>query len=339
MTVRAVLFLVLVFVVSGCASTARDMAREVPQPAINATLRALNEQENQRLMTQLLTSPEVHRAARDFASEVADGTLAALAEPERLARVEEMSSRYVGTLTRIAARSMAEGLRRDLGPAMVGVMRDAVAGTMREVMREGYQRDMERVAAGLTRAAVDAASRGAAEGLRRDVGPAIGEALRDEDTRRSLGALMRVLTREAVLGSNDAVTQAQHSQERSGRPSFLSRVTSITESSARIMELAVAAAVVVALLLGLWVVRLIVRSRKVQAEAERSTASAVLLAEAIRAAEGKPWASELTELLRVKLQRDDAHELIDEVLRSRDTITPKKRDRRAPPLSPLHHGT
>ena len=201
--------LTLVFALCGCAATARDMARALPQPAINATLRALDEQENQLLMARLLTSPEAHRAARDFARDAADGALASLAEPERLARVEAMSSRYVVALTRVVAREMAGALRRDLGPAMAGVMRDAVGSTLREVMREDYQRDMTRVAVGLTRAAVEAASRGAAEGLRRDVGPAIGDALRDEETRRALGALMRVVAREAVLGSNDAVTHAQ----------------------------------------------------------------------------------------------------------------------------------
>ncbi len=342
MQTRSPLPLVLCLCASafGCATTARDVARELPPPVINSTLRAFNDRENQRLLTQLMSSPEMHEAARAFAGEVADGALGALSEPERVARIEAMSERYVATLARVASRGMAEGLRRDLGPAMVAVMRDAVGASMREMLREGYQRDMERVAAGLTRATVDAASRGVAEGMRRDLGPAIEGALNDERTARSVGAMMRVITREAVLGSNDAMTQVQRAQERSGTPSFLGGLTNLTRDGVRILELVSVAAVGLSFALALWVARLVIRSRRVRAESERNAASALLLAEAIRAAEGKPWASELSELLRARVRRDSVGDLLDEVLGTRPPEAPRKapRERSLPPSPPLHHG-
>lgn len=328
----------------GCALTPRGVARDVaagaPPAAIHSTLSALNDQENQRLMVQLLDSPQLHQAARAFAGEIADGTLAAMTEPERLARIEEMSTRYVATLTRAITRSMSDGLRRDLGPAIAQVMRETVASTLRETLSEGYQRDMERVASGLTRATVAAASQGMAEGMTREVVPAMRAAMLDPETLRALGAVSRSVTRDVVFGSNDAITQLQRQQERGGQPSFLGRLTSATSDGLKIMQLAAVAVGAVALVLALWVVRLIMKSRRLQAESESNAASAVMFAEAIRAAEGKPWSKELTDLLRQRLKRDDVDELMTRVLGRKPDEPRRPTDR--PSLRdslPVPHGT
>ena len=265
-------------------------------------------------MMQLLDSPQMHQAARAFAGEIADGTLEAMAEPERIARIEEMSARYVATLTRAITRSMADGLRRDLGPAIAQMMRETVTTTMREALSKTYQRDMERVAAGLTRATVEAASRGMAEGVTRDIAPAMRSALLDPETLRALGLVGRSMTREVVFGTNDAVTQLQRQQERGGQPTFLGRLTSATSDGLKAFQWTAAAVGAVAVLLALWVVRLLMKSRKLQAESESHAASAVMFAEAIRAAEGKPWAKELTDLLRQRLKGDEVDDLMTRVL-------------------------
>lgn len=328
----------------GCALTPRGMARDIasasPPAAISSTLRALNDDENQRLMIQLMASPEMHAAAREFAGEVADGALTALTEPERVARIEAMSTRYVATLTRAVSRSMAEGMRRDLGPAIAEVMRQTVASTMREALREGYQRDMERMVGGITRVSVEAASRGMAEGIGRDLVPALRTALLDEQTSGALAAASRSLAREVVLGSNDAMTHVQRQQERTGRPSFLARVSDITQDGVKLMQLVAVVAVALSLMLGAWVLRLVLRGRRLQAESERHAASAVTLAEAIRAAEGKPWSQELTELLHERMQGAQVAGVLDEVLRPRAVKkTGKKPWRPSPPPVPAHGDT
>lgn len=326
----------------GCALTPRSMARDIasasPPAAINSTLRALNDDENQRLMIQLMASPEMHAAARDFAGEIVDGTLTALTEPERTARLEAMSTRYMATLTRAITRSMAEGMRRDLGPAIAEVMRQTVASTMREALREGYQRDLERMAGGITRVTVEAASRGLAEGIGRDLIPALRTALLNEQTSGALAAASRSLAREVVLGSNDAMTHVQRQQERTGRPSFLARLSSITEDGVKLMQLVAVVAIALSLMLGAWVLRLILRGRRLQAESERHAASAVTFAEAIRAAEGKPWSKELTEILQERLKGEAPAGVIDEVLRPRPVKTGRMPWRQSPP-APAHGDT
>lgn len=330
----------------GCALTPRGVAREVatvtPPAAINATLRALNDAENQRLVVQLMASPAMREAARTLASEIADGTLTGLTEPERIERIEQMSARYVAAITRAITRSMAEGLRQDLGPAIAEVTREAVAGSMREALREGYQRDLERVAAGLTRTTVEAASRGMAEGITRDLVPSMRDALLNEQNARAFGAASRSLAREVVLGSNDAMTQLQRQQERGGRPSFLSRLSSLTEGGVKLMQLVAVVAVSLALLLGAWVLRLIMRGRRMQAESERNAASAVLFAEAIRASEGKPWSRELTELIQQRLHSEAVTGMIDEVLKPRPTRGGRGRGQERAPrpsVTPARDGT
>jgi hypothetical protein len=323
----------------GCALTPRGMARDIatvsPPAAINSTLRALNDDENQRLMVQLLSSPEMHQAARGLAGEIADGTMEALTESERIARIEAMSTRYLETMTRALMRSMAAGMRRDLAPAITAMMRETVAATMHEALSEGYQRDLERVAGGLTRASVESASRAMAEGISRDLVPSIRTALLNEQTANALSVASRSLAREVVLGSNDAMTQLQHQQERTGRASFLSRLSSLTEDGVKVMQLVAVVAGALALLLGAWVLRLIFKGRRVQAESERNAASAVMFAEAIRAAEGKPWSQELTDLLHQRLKGDAVAGMIDEVLKPKPSRRNKPTTRPSQP-NPRH---
>jgi|GEM_PF-1161401 len=324
-TLRSLLLVVAAALI-GCAVTprtiARDLAAAAPPAAIRSTLHALNEDENQRLLLALLRSPELRDAARELSADVADGALGAMTEPERMARIEQMSTRYVTSLTRAVTRGMAEGLRRDLGPALVAMTRDAVTSTMRESLREAlreeHQRALERVVGGVTRTAVEAATRGASEGVARDLVPAIRDALLQEQTARALASATRSMAREAVLGSNDAMTQVQRLQERQGRPSFLSRLSNLTEDGVKIMRMVTVVAVALAVLLGAWVLRLYLRGRRIQAESERNAASAVLFAEAIRAAEGKPWSNELTEIIQQRLRGDAVSGMIDEVLQPRN---------------------
>jgi hypothetical protein len=254
----------------GCAVTprsiARDLAAVTPPVAIHSTLHALNDDENQRLVVALLRSPELREAARELSVGVADGALGAMAEPERMARIEQMSERYVASLTRAVTRSLAVAIRSDLGPALAAVTRDAVASTLREALREEHQRAFERVVGGVTRSAVAAATRGAAEGVARDLVPAIRDALLQEQTAQALASALRALAREAVLGSNEAMAQAQRQQDRTGRPSFLSRLSNLTEDGAKIMRMVTVVVVALVVLLAVWVLRRYRRGRRILAE-------------------------------------------------------------------------
>jgi len=83
----------------------------------------------------------------------------------------------------------------------------------------------------------------------------------------------------------------------------------------KIMRMVTVVAVALTILLGIWVLCLTLRTRRIQAESERNAASAVLFAEAIRATEGKPWSSELTDILNQRLRGDAVSGMLDEVLK------------------------
>ena len=312
----------------GCASTARDITRATAPAAIAGTLEGLTDRNNQRMMRELLDGPEMRRAARGFAAEVVDASLDTLTEPERVARIEAMAERYLGSMTQVMMRSMAQGMRRELTPALAGMVRATVASAMREALSEGYQRDLERVTAGLTRAAVRSASEGMAEGLTRDLGPALQRTLTDEGTVRALGASSRALARELVLGSNDALAQIQRDQER-GRapPSLLSRITKLSDSGMQIAQWVAIGGVVLSIALAMWVARLLIRARRAQVESERNAADALILAEAIRDAEGRPWAQELTDIVKDRLRSKADPDSLDALLRRRSTVPSAPRAR------------
>lgn len=161
---------------------------------------------------------------------------------------------------------MAAGLQHELAPALAEAMRAGVASSMREVLRAEHQSDIDRVATALTRATVDAMSRGMAEGLARDLIPSLRDALLDERTANALHAGTRELARQVVLGSNDAMTQLQRQQDRGAPPSFLGGVSSVTAGGVRILGLLAASAVALIVLLSAWVLRLTLRGRRLRSE-------------------------------------------------------------------------
>lgn len=259
------LALVIVGSTLGCALSpggiTRDIARAAPPAVIASTLHALNETDNQRMMLQLLGSPEMRAVTRALAAEIADGTLAALSEPARIARIESLLAGYTAAITRAMTRGVAEGLRRDLGPALTAVTRDAVAAGLRAALDEDMRRALAGAATEVTRASIDAASRGAAEGFARDLAPAIHAAMTSERTSAELRAASRAFGREVVLGSNEAMAQIQRAQAGGAKPSFFSRLSSITESGERVIQLVAVIAVALSVALGLWVARLLRRSK------------------------------------------------------------------------------
>ena len=243
----------------GCALSPRGIARDATPAAITAALGALNDQDNQRLVLQLLASPEMREAARSFAAEATDGALGALSEPARQERLERMSARYLAALSRVHTRALAAALRSELSPAIAAVVRLSVATALREALRAETRSDLDRLA------------REMVTELGHALVPALRDALLDARTAGELRAGARTLGREAVIGGNEAMTHIQRQQDRGARSSFLGEVSSLTTGGMRVLGLAAAAAVV--LLVG-WTLRLALWGRRLRAEVARQEPSA-----------------------------------------------------------------
>ncbi len=287
----------------GCAATTRSATRGATQGVVDGTLDSLSERETQRRALALLRDPEVRAASRALFEQALDGTLASLSEPERAARIEAMTVRYIRVISQAATAGIADGIRRDLTPAMASMMRRAMRASLQEALGEPMRRDLGRMTEELTRSATLGAMRGMTEGLRTEVGPAMQAMLRDPHIAGPVSANARTLTREAVLGSNDALKQIQAEQERTGRTSLLGNLARLGDTGARFaLAISVLGLLVIAGLL-VWVWRLATRSRLAEAASLESAERARLFSEVIHASEDKPWGPELHDILAAEEQR------------------------------------
>jgi len=270
---------------------------------VAGTLDSLSERENQRRILALLRDPEVRAASRALFEGALDGTLATLSEPAREARIEAMTARYIRVITGAASAGIADGIRRDLAPAMATMMRQTVRATLQEMLGEPMRRDLGQMTAALTRSATLGAMQGMTEGMRTEMGPAMAAMLRDPNTLGLVSASARVLTREAVLGSNDALKHIQTEQERTGRGTLFGTLARLGDTGARV-ALAVSVLGLLAIIgLLVWVWRLVSRSKQTDAATIESAERARLFSEVIQATEDKPWSRELHDILAAEAQR------------------------------------
>ncbi|MBL8685009.1 MAG: hypothetical protein JNK05_37885 [Myxococcales bacterium] len=257
----------------GCntARMSREIARSATPTAIRATLDTLDQRETQRRITHLMASPELRAAALTLTEQMLDVTLTALAEPERRRRIQALSRSYVLALTRAVVLGGARGVEQDLSPAFTRMLVAAIAGALREALDDRHQRALERAIIGVTNAAVHAATKGMVEGFQHDLSPALRDALTSPENIAAGGALARTIAREAVLGSNEAMTQLQRTQERTGRASFLGSLNHLTERSVSMVNAAVSLAVLAIIALCLWFLRRFVLLRRARQRDQRAS--------------------------------------------------------------------
>lgn len=298
------LLLTLLLLVSGpgCAGTVHDVARGAIPGAMTGTLEGLNSRENQRLARQLLEDPEIRRTARTFAAEVLDDGLTVLSEPEREARIQQISAQYIAAMSRAITRSMATGLREDLGPAMTSMMRTAMRQTMRDALDENFQRNVQQVVGNITASTIASASRAMADSLTRDMAPALASTLTDPRLTAAMSQTTQGMGRDLVVGVNAGLLDVQRQQ---GERSFLSNLGVAAKEGVSTVRWVAIAGLGASVLLTLFVVFLLVRNRRAKADSERNAADAIMLAEAIRAAEGQPGSEQLIELVRKQLKHPE----------------------------------
>ena len=266
--------LVLSVGVSSCtipakvAAVSPEVPREAPPVAIDATLGKLDEPETKRRMERLLASPEMRAVERELVAGVVDGSLSALEERDRQERIGALTSRYASEMARGLSSEIARGLSETrLGSAASEAMTEELGPAMQKVLRE-------------------------------NIGPGIAEALQDEEVHAALGATVRVLGREMVLGANEALTTIQEGKG-SKDGSLLGRVRELASGGAKVATALAWVLGAIVVVLGVWIVKLLAQTKKYRDESEQRGAATRLMDEATRKSKGKAGSGELIAALQV----------------------------------------
>jgi len=235
----------------GCAIPTRIAAMNseiIPQvtPVVfDSGLRAMADPVNELRVQRMLASPEVKAIQRELVSGLLDGSLAALEEKQRGARIGELSGRYAVTMVRALSREVvpavkgaaAEALNAPstgISPAIAGAMTGELGPALQKVLRD-------------------------------NLGPGLAEALGSEEVNRALGATARVMGREMVLGANEGLTTI-HANKPNNGPTLLDSVSSLAAQGTSLAKVLAWLGGAAAVLLGIWVVRLLTQRRRYRRE-------------------------------------------------------------------------
>ncbi len=266
--VAAIAGTVVLLQLTGCAGMIQKAAVEAPRVAtpivIDETLKAFEAEANRQRVATILATPEMQQAMRELGSAVGDGAMADLSDDAARARVEE----FAKSITEVVARTMTT-----------------------EVLSTANRRALQDTVRGLVATATDQAAHTLASEVTSTLAPAlqtaIADGLRSPDVNDALGTTTRTLSREAVIGTRSAMAEMQKQDNGVSIKGRIMRALARTWIVAFLLG-----ALSLALLLAL----LVLRSRAARYKRERETVAA-LLRRTIKAAEGKPWAEEMLELL------------------------------------------
>jgi hypothetical protein len=217
--------------------TNRIVRTAVPA-GIEETLRALNDPENQELMRRLANSPELRQAAHDFTEAITGGALDGLTEPARHQKIRELSEAYVRTMS----AALGKALDEDISPAATRTVESITGGAIAAAVSPENKRLTASFVDGVARSAMNALMQSTARGLRDDLGPALGKVIAEDlspalkkmiaddlgpalnkviaedlkpavhdllgpQTNVAIGGLVRQITKDAVLGANDGMSE------------------------------------------------------------------------------------------------------------------------------------
>lgn len=323
---------------AGCAhhagAIAGEMAGEVPEPLIQESLRTLGDEETRELIADVLGMPEVQDATRELIGSVTDGAIDALTEEERAARLSELSTAFVARVS----DTLADVIERDIGPAVVQTLARALDASLRTILSD---RTIERLseaigivaqqsAAALAVAMREELGPAMRAALREDLGPALRDAMASPETQEVIADTTRTMSREMVLGVQDAFEEIEAREGSQQTNTILTRLQDVAGGGFDFLRVALIALALALLVALLFLVRAIARAREHEAEAHRREAAMVALTEAIKSTEDRPWSRELLDLLKDSFRDNEHADYLRDVLRRNRHLRVGGRSRDAP---------
>lgn len=222
----------------GCINGTNKIVRTAVPAGIEETLKALADPANQALMQKIANDPELRKAAHDFTAAMTGGALDGMVADERQRHLREASDAYIRSVSGAVGRALSE----DISPAVTRTVESLVGGAIASAVSPSNKRLTVSFIDGVTRSAITAFTQSTAQGLRDDLGPAMGKviaedlgpALRkviaedlgpgmhamirdelkpamaemfDEQSKAAIGGVIRGVTKDIVLGVNDGMTE------------------------------------------------------------------------------------------------------------------------------------
>lgn len=275
-TVAAVIVIGLAASQLGCAAGTDRLVRTAVPAGIEATLHSFDDAENQEILLRLLEDPELRVATQDLVAAVARGAVDGATDAEQARELEVLSDSYVRTMS----ATLADVLDEEISPAAARSVQRIVGGAINSAVSSDKTRLTSSFVDGVTRTAVVALMESTAAGLQDDIGPALGTVIRDDvgpalhamirddlrpalhelldaEANAAIGSLVRQITKDAVLGANDGMSELGMSMSPN------------EEDGLGIFGWMTVALGFVATLLLIWLVRTILRQRRLEQERVR----------------------------------------------------------------------
>jgi hypothetical protein len=304
---------------SGCAYASEKVVRRATPAAIEETLDALSDPDNQEQIRQLLGEADVQESIRELAEAMTSGALDGLSDEARAERLQAISEEMV---TRLIAAA-GEGLREEITPSVEQLVERTVSSAIERALGPATRRDAEALARGVVREAAATMVTSAATGLREELGPALAGVIEedlepaleralaeklipalakamDEEVRPLLKAMIAEFTREAakqvVLGIDDALVELEI-VDPVERRALIKSITGSVGRGARIAELLAWLLAVVAIILAVFLVRALLRARTLSERTERMERTFDALVRKVReSGRDDPWIRDLVDV-------------------------------------------
>jgi len=288
---RFVCVLVVLAAGTGCGGMISDIARPTTHGVIDGAIDGMTDPKNQKKILAAVDEEFVSEATKRISSGVIDGAIAALSEKDRQAEMNVLTGHVEAMANRMIGGSMDVVMNKMFSDVMEKRIKQIVTGVVTELL----------VAVIMT--------------VKKELGPI------DFPTVESVGQGAREVTKQVTLGFQDAVDQTRRDRKSGAIPegegSVLFGVGELAENGGGSMLYTIAggfAALIIAIAgMFYWVSR---RFRAHQAEIGKRDEALLLLTEAIKSTEDKPWAGELRHTIKQTMRDKEAGEHLRKVLRN-----------------------
>lgn len=280
---------------AGCAGLTERIAEEATPIATEEAVETVAQPENAEAVARLLTDPAVKAAIREVSEEAARGMLAL--GDDALIDARELSDEMV----RAVMPAVAGGIRRDLSPMFAGMIRQGTGAAFEEAFSPVNLGRVQAFGTAMTQETVRTLSEETANVL---VPGVVSSLFASTDAAASkidlvrlgnaVGQVSYAAAHDALLGANDSLRMLQQDPDRF----FLASVESELErtlSGLRWLAIPFGLLLVVGTLSLAWLAYAVGRDRRALAQRDDAVG---LVMHLLLAAEGRPWAGELRELLR-----------------------------------------
>jgi hypothetical protein len=204
---------VLALAAAGCGPTIRAASTEVPRAATpafaDAALGVLETQQTRHRIDAVLATPEMQHAFAEFGAGIARGVGERLSDEAARARINELIGRF--------SRALVAALEHDASD-LQPLARTFGATMADSVLQTATAEIPKTIAPAMQKALVDSLGPAIRDATQRELGPGLAAMMRTPEFKQALGEAGRQVGREAVIGSNEALTEiaGQKSKEGSG---------------------------------------------------------------------------------------------------------------------------